>query len=325
MSRYKWSDREAFYLYNALITNEFASPFKESRVTRRVSLSEMKLELDTLVYNIASDTHGLRGLFIKFMYSQCMEFEEAGLNIPSYVKDFMSRIYKKVAANSKDLSLLLKDKRARRYTFASMRVAIQSHEKPSHNEIFGGAFFNDVRNGSFRDDLDSCLSKADLITYIERCADIGIFPKNTFSAHLARWKIVERDYKMIDWVSRNDDKVVWAWGYLERKYLEGNKPEWISLGGKSSVDLTGIHSDALVLFYDLLQSDLIKESLMTNLSRACAKKRFLEKQEDRKPSSYLLSTKVKKRLSALAEIDNKKLNVFIEDLINAEYDRRMRR
>lgn len=325
MSSYKWSDREAFYLYNALLHNEFIYPFKENQVTRRVSLSEMKLSLENLVYDIASDTLGRKGLFSQFMHSQCMEFDEAGLNIPSCVKGFMSQIYKNVAASSKDLSLMLKDKRARRYTFASMRVAIQSYDKSHHNQIFGGAFFNDVRNGSFRDDLESRLSKADIITYVERCADIEVFPKATFLAHLARWKIVERDYKMIDWVSRNDDKVVWAWGYLERKYLEGNKPEWISLGGKSSADLKGIHSDALVLFYDLLQNDVIKESLMTNLSRACAKKRYLEKQEDRKPSSYLLSAKAKKRLAALADIDNKKLNSVIEDLINAEYDRRMRR
>lgn len=325
MSSYKWSDREAFYLYNALLHNDFVYPFKENKVTRSISFCEMKLKLDALVYDIVSDADGRKGLFSQFMYSQCMEFDNAGLNIPSCVKGFMSQIYKKVAASSKELSLLLKDKRARRYTFASMRVAIQSYEQSLRNQIFGGAFFNDVRNGSFRDDLDIRLSKADLITYIERCADIDVFPKATFSAHLARWKIVERDYKMIDWVSRNDDKVVWAWGYLERKYLEGNKPEWISLGGKSSADLKGIHSDALVLFYDLLQSDLIKESLMTNLSRACAKKRYLEKQEDRKPSSYLLSTKAKKRLSALADIDNKKINSVIEDLINAEYDRRMRR
>ncbi|MEG0007338.1 MAG: hypothetical protein RR721_08425 [Aeromonas sp.] len=325
MSSYKWSDREAFYLYNALIHNEFIYPFKKCKDTRRLSLSEMKLKLDSLVYDIASDTRGGKRLFSEFMRFQCVEFDETGINTPSYVKGLMSKIYKKVAASSKDLSLLLKDKRARRYTFASMRAAIQSYEQPSHDEIFGGAFFNDVRNGSFQEDLDSCLSKADLTTYVERCADIGVFPNTTFLSHIARWKIVERDYKMIDWVSRNDDKVVWAWGYLERKYLEGEKPEWISLGGKSSADLKGIHSDALVLFYDLLQSDLIKESLMTNLSRACAKKRFLEKQEDRKPSSYLLSNKVKQRLSALAEIDNKKLNKVIEDLINAEYDRRMRR
>ncbi|PTT44470.1 hypothetical protein DBR09_19135 [Aeromonas sp. HMWF016] len=285
----------------------------------------MRSELDSLVYDITSDTRGQKKLFIDLMHSQCMDFDEAGLDIPSCVKGFMSQIYKKMVTSSKDLSLLLKDKRARRYTFASMRVAIKSYEQSSHNQIFGGAFFNDVRSGSFRDDLDSCLSKADLVTYIERCADIEVFPKATFSTHLARWKVVERDYKMIDWVSRNDDKVVWAWGYLERKYLEGNKPEWISLGGKSSADLKGIHSDALVLFYDLLQSDLIKESLMTNLSRACAKKRYLEKQEERKPSSYLLSTKAKKKLSALAEVDNKNLNNVIEDLINAEYDRRMRR
>lgn len=325
MSSYKWSDREAFYLYNALIYNEFTYPFKRCKDTRRLSLSEMKSELDSLVYDITSDTRGQKKLFIKLMHSQCMEFDEAGLDIPSCVKGFMSQIYKKVVASTKDLSLLLKDKRARRYTFASMLVAIKSYEQSSQNQIFGGAFFNDVRNGSFRDDLESHLSKADIITYIERCADIEVFHKATFSAHLARWKIVERDYKMIDWVSRNDDKVVWAWGYLERKYLEGNKPEWISLGGKSSADLKGIHSDALVLFYDLLQNDVIKESLMTNLSRACAKKRYLEKQEDRKPSSYLLSAKAKKRLAALAEIDNKKLNSVIEDLINAEYDRRMRR
>lgn len=325
MSSYKWSNREAFYLYNALIHNEFTYPLKRCKDTRRLSLSEMRSELDSLVYDIISDTHGQKKLFIKLMHSQCMEFDEAGLDIPSCVKGFMSQIYKKVVASSKDLSLLLKDERARRYTFASMRVAIKSYEQSSHNQIFGGAFFNDVRSGSFRDDLDSCLSKADLVTYIERCADIEVFPKATFSTHLARWKVVERDYKMIDWVSRNDDKVVWAWGYLERKYLEGNKPEWISLGGKSSADLKGIHSDALVLLYDLLQSDLIKESLMTNLSRACAKKRYLEKQEERKPSSYLLSTKAKKKLSALAEVDNKNLNNVIEDLINAEYDRRMRR
>ncbi|MFQ2222001.1 hypothetical protein ACK32A_04180 [Aeromonas enteropelogenes] len=325
MSSYKWSDREAFYLYNALIFNEFVSPFNKCQDTRRVSLSEMKLKLDVLVSDIANDTRGLKGLFSEFMHSHCMEFDAVRLDIPSGVKSLMSKLYKKVAASSEDLSVLIKDKRARRYTFASMRVAIHSYEQPSLNEIFGGAFFNDVRNGSFQDNLDSRLSKADPTTYIERCADIGVFPKATFSAHLARWRIVERDYKMIDWVSRNDDKVVWAWGYLERKYLKGNKPEWISLGGKSSVDLKGIHSDALVLFYDLLQNDLIKESLMTNLSRACAKKRFLEKQEDRTPSSYLLSTKVKQRLSALAEIDNKKLNKVIEDLINAEYDRRMRK
>lgn len=325
MSSYSWSGREAFFLYNALIVNEFVFPFTKCRDAIRISLDEMRIELDMLASNIARDTRGRRILFRELMHSQCIEFDEVELNTPSRIRKFMLAFYKKVVIDGKMLSLLLKDKRARRYTFASIRASIKSNEQPSHNEIFGGSFFNDVRNGSFQDELDSRLSKADLTKYIERCADIGVFPKTTFSAHLARWKIVERDYKMIDWVSRNDDKVVWAWGYLERKYLEGNKPEWISLGGKSSVDLKGIHSDALILFYDLLQSDLIKESLMTNLSRACAKKRFLEKQEDRKPSSYLLSTKVKQRLSALAEIDNKKLNKVVEDLINTEYDRRMRR
>ncbi|MNF23057.1 hypothetical protein [Aeromonas media] len=325
MSGYSWSGREAFFLYNALIVNEFIFPFIRCKDAIRISLDEMRAALDILVSNIARDTHGGRVLFRELMHSQCIEFDEVELSTPSRIRKFMLAFYNKVVIDGKIMSLLLKDKRARRYTFASMRAAIKSNEQPPHNEIFGGAFFNDVKNGSFRDDLDSRLSKAELTKYIERCADIGVFPKATFSAHLVRWKIVERDYKMIDWVRRNDDKVVWAWGYLERKYLEGKKPEWISLGGKSSDDLNGIHSDALVLFYDLLQNDLIKESLMANLSRACAKKRFLEKQKDRTPSSYLLSTKVKQRLSALAEIDNKKFNKVIEDLINAEYDRRMRR
>ena len=151
MSSYKWSEREAFYLYNALIVNEFVFPFGKCRDTRVVSLSDMKSELDVLVSNIVSDTRGLKHLFRDLMFSQCIEVDEAGLNIPSSIRRLMSALYNKVVASSKDLSLLLKDKRARRYTFASMRVAIQSYVQPSHNEIFGGAFFNDVRNGSFQD------------------------------------------------------------------------------------------------------------------------------------------------------------------------------
>ncbi|WP_265420801.1 hypothetical protein [Aeromonas salmonicida] len=151
MSSYKWNEREAFYLYNALIVNEFVFPFVKCRDTRVVSLIDMKSELDVLVSNIVSDTRGLKGLFSKLMRSQCMEFDEAGLDTPSSVKAYMSALYNKVVASSKDLSLLLKDKRARRYTFASMRVAIHSYDQPSCNEIFGGAFFSDVRNGLFRD------------------------------------------------------------------------------------------------------------------------------------------------------------------------------
>lgn len=325
MRSYRWNGREAFFLYNVFIVNNFTMPFYNCRDTRKTSLDEMKFNLDSVVSDIVNNTGGRKDLFRGFLDSQCVTFDESELNTPVRIRKYMSEIYSKTTIGNEELSSLFQDERARRYTFASILVAIRSDFRSSQDEIFGGAFFNDVKNGSFQDGLECCISKSDPVKYIERCADIGVFPKTTFLSHLTRWNSIEHDYKMINWVVRNDDKVEWAWGYLIRKYLNGKEPGWITLSGKSMTDFKKNCSNALILFYDLLRDSVIKEALMTNLSRACTKKRVSEKQTDHKSSSYLLSNKVKQRLSALAEIDNKKLNKFIEDLINAEYDSRMRR
>ncbi|WP_409420806.1 hypothetical protein ABHF91_13620 [Pseudaeromonas sp. ZJS20] len=134
-----------------------------------------------------------------------------------------------------------------------------------------------------------------------------------------KWEAVRNDIKMNDWLVKNEGMAKWAYEYIEKIFLLGERPDWLDISANDEGEREGKYAVAVKMIYWLLGLEQ-KIILLESIRKSGTQQKYRIKNAGKKSSTFMLDEKYKEMLKHISSRQGKSQTEIVEALIEKAYE-----